>query len=349
MAGSVLHDVLILAMAGFVFCTVPLPALRWLFHRLHILDKPDNRKIHASPIPRVGGIALALAYVWASSLQGHELPILRFLIPLSLMFLTGLVDDLWGLTPLQKLWGQTAAACTAAALGIRISHLGDLVVPDVIGFGLTVAWLILCSNAFNLIDGMDGLCAGLGLIGLIGLAAAAISSGSIETARLAAPMIGALLGFLRLNLHRATIFLGDAGSLTIGFTVGCLGVNWSGVSSGPASIAIPIAMAALPLTDLAISVTRRWIAGTPIFAADRAHIHHKLLDRGFRPVLVLFVLCFTAAVGMSFALALFHPMAAKLGSLMAIGPLLLLWWGIRQLRYPEFRLRPSARLRQPLP
>ena len=151
-----------------------------------------------------------------------------------------------------------------------------------------------------------------------------------------------MLGFLRWNLFRAKVFLGDSGAYTVGFLIGCLGILWCNSNANPFAVALPLATAGIPLIDLALSFVRRGMAGKPVLSADREHIHHRLLDRGLSPALTVMVLYLAASAGILLSFAM-----PQISASVTLAALLL--WGIRQLRYPEFQLRPmDARLRQPL-
>ena len=159
---------------------------------------------------------------------------------------------------------------------------------------LTIGWLVLCANAFNLIDGMDGLATGVGVLAGLTTLIAALLQGNFPLALATAPLIGALVGFLGYNFDPASIFLGDCGSLVTGFLLGACGVIWSQKSTTMLGMAAPTMALALPLLEVGLSVFRRFLRNEPIFTADRGHIHHRLLDRGFTPrraALVLYAAC----------------------------------------------------------
>ena len=148
---------------------------------------------------------------------------------------------------------------------------------------LTLLWLVACMNAFNLIDGVDGLASGLGLFATVTTFVAALLQKNVPLALATIPLAGALLGFLRYNFNPASIFLGDSGSLLIGFLLGCFGVIWSQKSATFLGMTAPLMTLAIPLLDVCLSVVRRYMRHEPLFKADRGHIHHRLLDRGFTP------------------------------------------------------------------
>src|SRR5580704_12603920 len=273
------------------------------------LDHPDGiRKKHAAAVPRVGGIAIAVAYL-ATFAIAFALPftytyvlhralphILHLALAGSVVFATGVLDDRLRLNAWKKLAGIVAAAVLAYAAGIRVDiHiLHGLPAWPGLEFALTVVWLIGCTNAFNLIDGMDGLAAGVGLVATVTMLIAALTQGNLPLALATLPLAGCLLGFLRYNFNGASVFLGDSGSLFIGFLLGCFGALWSEKSVTLIALTVPLLAVSIPLLDVVLSITRRYLRNRPIFEADRGHIHHKLLDRGLSPkgaVLTIYAFC----------------------------------------------------------
>ena len=154
---------------------------------------------------------------------------------------------------------------------------------------LTILWLVGCSNAFNLIDGLDGLATGVGLFATATAFLSALLTGNIALAIVTAPLLGALLGFLPYNFSPASIFMGDCGSLTVGFLLGCFGVIWSQKSATLLGMTAPLIALAIPLLDTALAIARRFLRRQPVFGADRGHIHHRLLARGFTPRRVAYI------------------------------------------------------------
>jgi UDP-GlcNAc:undecaprenyl-phosphate GlcNAc-1-phosphate transferase len=332
---------------SFVLCLVLTPLLRDAFRRLGILDHPgDNRKIHPSPIPRAGGLAIALAYV-ASYLVirfffggefDQQLALAsKILTAASVILAVGLMDDLFGLKPWQKLTGQLVGSGIACWKGIAIA--GGFASPHDAWWSipLTIMWLLVCSNAFNLVDGMDGLAAGLGLVSTFAMLVGAGLHHDTQLALATIPLAGALFGFLRYNFNPATIFLGDSGSLSLGFVLGCFSIVWIGHSSTLQGFAAPIIALSIPLLDVTLAIGRRLLRGQHIFSADRRHIHHRLLDRGMTPRKAALVL-YAAGIGVS-AVALLH--LSNLGNGSLSGLTILLFGGltvaaIRYLGYSEF-------------
>jgi UDP-GlcNAc:undecaprenyl-phosphate/decaprenyl-phosphate GlcNAc-1-phosphate transferase len=264
--------------------------------RLGLVDLPDQRrKTHMVAVPRTGGVAIVAAYLLAyvlllyipspeGAIVHSGLPFFWRLLPATAaIFITGLLDDVFHLKPWWKLAGQVGAGGLAYAGGLRIaefhaySHFGWLSLP------LTIGWLVLCSNAFNLIDGIDGLATGVGVVAALTTLIAALLEGNIPLALATGPLIGALCAFLYYNFNPASIFLGDSGSLLIGFLLGAYGIIWSQKTATILGMAGPTMALALPLLEVGLSVARRFLRNEPIFTADRGHIHHRLLDRGFTP------------------------------------------------------------------
>jgi UDP-GlcNAc:undecaprenyl-phosphate GlcNAc-1-phosphate transferase len=205
-------------------------------------------------------------------------------------------------------------------------------------FPLTVFWLLLASNALNLIDGLDGLCAGMGLMATLTLFCAALLRHNLPLATATFPLAGALIGFLCYNINPATVFLGDSGALLIGFLLGCYGMIWTQKASTLLSMLVPLLALSIPLLDVSLSIVRRFLRNQPIFSADRGHIHHRLLDRGFSAKHAVWVLYLFAALAAALALLSISPWAGRYqgGVILLFG--VAAWIGIRQLRYSEFEI-----------
>lgn len=336
-----------LALKAFLACLVLTPIFRDIFRSYGIVDQPDRRrKVHAHPIPRVGGIPIFISYAIALYPFTHTPPALAGYLPLiqklapaaTLIFATGLLDDLIGLKPWQKLIGQVGAAGLAYWAGVRVLNVAGASAGQWWALPLTLFWLIACTNAFNLVDGLDGLAAGMGLVATLTLLAAALLHGNPALASVSVPLVGALVGFLCYNFNPATVFLGDSGAMLIGFLLGCFGAVWTQKSDALISITVPLLALSIPLLDVSLAILRRFLRNQPIFSADRGHIHHRLIDRGLTPrraVLVLYLVCAMAA---AFALLLTLPHAGRYFGLVSLAVCGVVWLGIRQLRYAEFGL-----------
>jgi UDP-GlcNAc:undecaprenyl-phosphate GlcNAc-1-phosphate transferase len=287
-------------------------ALRW-----NLVDYPDlARKIHRRPVPRIGGVPLfiamaissLIAYAFGAHLRPPQEEAFRVLWQLALpalaVFLLGVFDDLAGMKASHKLIGQIAAAAVAVAGGIRIHSIGGISLDPWTGSAITVLWLVACANAMNLIDGVDGLASGVALIAACASIAGALITGHLELAIAFAPLVGGLLGFLIFNFNPASIFLGDCGSLLLGILLGCHGVLLANAPEISRGMLGPLILLAIPLTDVSLAMTRRFLRRQPIFSADRSHIHHRLLTLGFTPRGVVTVLWGGEAVAGSLALVL---------------------------------------------
>ena len=322
-----------------------------------LVDMPDGgRKVHRKPIPRIGGVAVFIAYfgsglalsVFAGGNQfGDFLRTVKWFAPAALLvFLAGLADDVIGLKPWHKLAAEIVAGLllvfSGASIPVATAFPGHAVVAGI----LTIIWLVLCANAINLIDGLDGLAAGMGLLATVAILLASVLLGSSRLMMVTAPLLGALLGFLVFNFNPASIFLGDSGSLLIGFLVACYGILWSGQATTVPAMAVPAIALAVPLADTSLAITRRFLRGQPIFSADRSHVHHRLLARGFthrRAVLILYGAAAVAGI-FSLGLAIAEKRWAPFILVVLVGAIS---FGIRKLRYLELEtaaqlLTPSA-------
>ena len=320
-----MYSLLFLGFTSFLLSSLLTPVARNIFRHLGILDKPDDtRKLHQRPIPRVGGVAIALSYVLAfflllltnskgGAIVWDALPIAWRLLPAAgLVFAIGLFDDLIGLKPVPKLLGQIAASLVAYFAGIQISAVGGHNFGHWWSAPVTVLWLVACMNAMNLIDGVDGLAAGVGLFATGTSLIAALMQHNVELALATLPLAGCLLGFLRYNFNPASIFLGDCGSLFIGFLLGCYGVLWSQKSATMLGMVAPLIAFSIPLLDILLAIARRFLRRQPIFCADREHIHHRLLDRGLSPRKVAFILYGICAIAAFFSLVMVNNYYAML-------------------------------------
>ena len=285
------------SITAFIISLVLTPIIRDIFHAYNVVDRPGFRKLHAYPIPRLGGIAIAVAYVIAlirvlgstgvsdvsnEAFSSDDALLWKLLPSAGVILLTGILDDFFNLTAIYKLVGQLAAFAVAFWAGLRIETIAGVALPMAVSLPVTVFWLLLSTNAFNLIDGLDGLCAVMGCTGTAALFAAASIQGNVPLQQATLPLIGALLGFLFYNFSRATMFLGDSGALLIGYLVGCYGIMYTERATALGAL-VPLMVISVPLMDLSLSVVRRFMTNRPIFAADQGHIHHRLLDSGFTP------------------------------------------------------------------
>src|SRR5271163_2289997 len=311
----------------------------------------DGRHVHQAPLPRLGGVAIFFAFSVSLSLWlGLSLifprlldglapaTFLRIYVPACLIFCLGIYDDLRGAGPYLKFTVQAIAAAMLFAGGMRVLDLPLIFphsLPWFVGLPLTVLWVVAVTNAFNLIDGLDGLAAGSALFSTMVFFIVSLVDHSWLGSLMSVTLAGAILGFLRFNFNPATIFLGDSGSLFIGFMLSALAL--AGAQKAPTfvAVAIPVVSFGLPILETLLSVLRRLISGRPIFTADREHIHHKLLQMGFSHRQVVIVLYAVSAMFAMLSLFLLWPTGSTLGLVLAVvgtG----IWLGIQHLNYPEF-------------
>jgi UDP-GlcNAc:undecaprenyl-phosphate/decaprenyl-phosphate GlcNAc-1-phosphate transferase len=340
-------ELLWIGLKAFFITLVLTPIIRDIFRSFNVVDRPGHRKVHTHPIPRVGGLAIAIAYALAllpfrppaSPINSSPIDAWAVIPAAAIVLLVGLLDDLFSLKPLLKLAGLVIAASVAYSRGL---HIGDvffhyhLAAP--IDYLLTVFWLVLTSNALNLIDGLDGLCAGMGLLSSLTLFAAAVLHKNVPLAHATFPLAAALAGFLCYNFNPATVFLGDSGALLIGFLLGSYGMIWCQKSETLLSILVPMLALSIPLLDVSLSVLRRMIRRQPIFSADRGHIHHRLIDRGLSTRQAVLVLYSVGALAAAFALLASTEVLGHYQGIIIIVFGAAAWLGIRKLRYAEFDL-----------
>lgn len=278
----------ILATAFFTF------VVKRLALRFGLVDTPNQRSVHKSPIPRVGGVAIvagfatALCYFWLI----RELvpawgwmisfPDKWILLGAGMMFCVGLADDILNVKPRVKLIFQSLAAVIVVAAGFRF-HLPFLqfeelgIFNDLIAAAITFLWIVGIINAVNLMDGMDGLAAGMAVIAISSLTVALAMSGYGPDIVLVTAFIAAMVGFLLYNSHPASIFMGDSGSLFLGFILATFSLPSPGMAVSGLAYLIPILALGLPILDTFTSIFRRMAQGKGIFTADRDHIHHRML------------------------------------------------------------------------
>ena len=311
----------------------------------------SDRHVHTRPIPRVGGIAIFLT-LWCMVLVAHWLPwlfstreyawphlALKILGPATVIFVLGLIDDFYGVSAYVKFAVQACAAALLYCNGFGISRLSLLAghphLGWLVGLPLTVLWVLLITNAFNLIDGLDGLAAGCALFSTLVTCIVALWFHSGGILFLTVALAGAIIGFLRYNFNPASIFLGDCGSLLIGFLLSAIALAGSQKAPTVVAVAIPIVSLGLPILDVAVAVVRRFLSCKRLFDADREHIHHKLLGRGISHRQAVLVLYGVSACFGLLSLFLLHPATTAVVTVVAVAGIGV-WIGVQQLRYHEF-------------
>jgi UDP-GlcNAc:undecaprenyl-phosphate GlcNAc-1-phosphate transferase len=325
---SISTEWLLAAIAAFAIAGVLSGVLtlvvRRLAPRLGLIDQPDqHRKLHRQGTPLGGGIAVFLAAVvllalgWflpsplQDSLCGNPRDLVALLISAAIIVALGVLDDLFSLRGRQKLAGQILAAAVLIVAGLSIERIVLFDYPvdlGILSIPFTLFWLLGAINAVNLLDGIDGLATVLGVLLSGSIALMAAMTGHPSTAVVAIIFAGSLTGFLRFNFPPASIFLGDAGSMLIGLVVGFLAVQGSLKGPGTVLLAAPLAIWTIPVLDSAAALVRRKLTGRSIYLPDRAHLHHRLMDRlgSNRKVLIAVSVCCLAACGGALASLFFR-------------------------------------------
>lgn len=293
-----------LMVAAFATTLLLTPLAKRLAIRLDAVDYPSKRRINKRPIPRLGGLAvfagLAVACIlqvagtilwdWPSALVPHPSMAINYpmlAISFLMIVITGTVDDIVSLSPKMKLAGQLLAACVAAASGLLIHVIvnpfstGAEIQLGWLAYPITVIYLVAYTNIINLIDGLDGLACGISAIAGASMFLFAVLAGRSDAAALSIALIGSCLAFLRYNFNPASIFLGDSGSLLLGFALGSISLLNVSRIAALTSLALPLIVAGVPILDTFSAIIRRKRAHVSIGQADKGHIHHRLIQEGF--------------------------------------------------------------------
>ena len=266
---------------------------KWAF-KCGALDKPDQRKLHHKVMPRLGGLAIFISFLTAVLVtQEITLQVAGLLTGGFLIVLLGFLDDTRGVSPRLKLAGQVVAACAVIPFGLEVNFITnplseEPLLLEYISIPLTILWNVSVTSAVNLIARLDGLASGITFIASLTLAAVVCiemyqsvsSPAQWEAVVLALILAAAVLGFLRYNFYPAKIFLGDTGSMFLGFSVAVLSVMGLAKSATFISVIIPIVILGIPLLDTVFAILRRYLGQKPIFQPDREHLHHRLIQMG---------------------------------------------------------------------
>lgn len=302
----------IVSLFAFSVAFLVTPLIRRLAPYIGMIDTPGERRIHTKVTPRGGGIAIFIAfhlgYVlilqlgWDAYIGFLDADWWHYFLAASgVLLITGIIDDIFGVRPLLKLLGQGVAAGIMVYHGTGIGELTGISLPSWVDIVVTVFWFLLITNAFNLIDGLDGLATGLGAISALGLFVVCLIRGVPGDALVVLMMVGACVAFLRYNFHPATIFLGDAGSLFIGFTLAAVALEISANSSLAVTLGLPFLALGVPFFDTMLAIWRRGMrkyfpkvfperAVGGVMEADKEHLHHRILGMGFKQHQVALVL-----------------------------------------------------------
>ncbi len=322
------------------------PRVKELAIKAGALDAPDARKVHTRPIPRLGGLAIYAGFVLAvlaSMHVSHE--IVGLLLGGTVILIVGIIDDLKQLPPKVKLLGQIAAAGVLILFDIRIEWLtnpfGEMLYVEYFSIPLTIMWVVSLTNTVNLIDGLDGLAAGVSTIASITILLVALQQNFWTVAILTAALAGSALGFLQHNFNPAKIFMGDTGSMFLGYMLAAISILGAVKSAATIALVVPIVALGLPIMDTAFAIIRRYMSGRPIFKPDKGHLHHRLLEMGLtqkQAVLLMYVI--SGCLGLS-AIALTE-VNKGFGAIIILGLLLAAFFGA--IDGWKFMYMPAGRL-----
>ncbi|MBR2081333.1 MAG: undecaprenyl/decaprenyl-phosphate alpha-N-acetylglucosaminyl 1-phosphate transferase [Oscillospiraceae bacterium] len=307
------------------------PLVKSLAYKLGAIDVPkDNRRMHKEPIPRLGGLAIFIAFILTSLLFAdidHEMR--GILLGALIIVILGVVDDSKTMKAVPKFIVQIVAAGVAVGHGCVIQFISN---PNVfsettylnlgwISYPLTIIWIVAITNAVNFIDGLDGLAVGVSAISTASLLVIALMVGERNVAILLAALLGACLGFIPYNLNPAKIFMGDTGATFLGYMMACLSVQGLFKLYAVISFAVPFLILGIPIFDICFAIIRRVAHGQSPMQADRGHVHHRLIDSGFnqkQTVGITYML--TAMLGLA---AVVLTTSGEMRALMLIGSVLL--------------------------
>ena len=303
LVGTDCYSYLIVFLVALVVTMGTTPLARRIAIRLGAIDYPSARRVNKRATPRMGGIAiffglmaaLVTQYVgtltlgWPSAFIPHPTLDVNYwglAVAALVIFMTGAIDDVVGLKAWQKLLGQALGAVIAAASGLTIANVVDPLGPGAlelgwIGYPITVVYLVSFANIINLIDGLDGLAAGISAIVGLSLFGIMIMADRVDAAALAIALAGACIGFLRWNFHPASIFMGDSGALTLGFLLGVVSLLGVRRAAAITTLLVPLIIAGVPILDTAAAIIRRKRGHVSIGQPDKGHIQHRLIQHGF--------------------------------------------------------------------
>ena len=294
-------DIAIAFLLAFITSFVMVPYTIKLAKKVGAIDYPSDRRVNKRPIPRIGGIAVVLGFLVSAiylivtmSIEGslelnneenYKMKLLGLLLGIIVLGIFALLDDIKNLKPWQKLIAQIVAATIVYIFGIRIDEINEITIHPVLSFILTIGWIVGITNAINLIDGLDGLSSGISLISCISLLIIfATNESPLISIILITALAGAISGFLPFNLNPAKTFIGDIGAQFLGFSLATISILGVAKTVTLVVLVAPILVLALPIFDTIFAIIRRIVKGKSIkavFQADKGHLHHRLMKRGF--------------------------------------------------------------------
>jgi len=308
------YQVLLAAICAFAISYLMTPQVKRFAEKVGAIDVPkDERRIHNHPIPRMGGLAIFLGFVLATLIfVDMSTPVMGLLVGAVIIAVMGAVDDIVALNAWVKLAFQILAAVVAVRCGIVIDAVSNpIFISDVntlsvgsLAIPLTVLWIVGCTNAVNLIDGLDGLAVGVSAISSLTMMTVAVFVAGPDVVLILAALSGACLGFMPYNMNPAKIFMGDVGSQLLGFVLATASIMGLFKMHALITFFVPIMAMAVPLADTAFAFIRRILKGQSPFHADKGHFHHRLLALGLNQKQVAAVLYAISAILGLFAVLL---------------------------------------------
>lgn len=317
-----MENYIIPIIVAIIISLVSTPLVKKLAVRVGAIDVPkDERRIHKKPMPLMGGLAIYIAIVIAALIF---LPLndtlISILVGATIILVSGIIDDIKGLSPKLKLVFQIIAGLVLIYGGVKVDFITNPFSKDYVllylnglSIPITLFWIVGITNTINLIDGLDGLASGVAMISALSLMLVAEKFGQEEVTILSALVAGACLGFIPYNFNPAKIFMGDTGALLLGFMLAVISIEGVMKSVATIAIVVPILILGVPIFDTTFAIFRRLLSGRSIAEADKGHLHHRLLDKGFsqrQTVLILY--------GLSAVFGIFAVIVAKANSKQAV-------------------------------
>ena len=270
----------------FILSLIITPIVKKIAFKVGAIDKPNERKVHKKLMPRMGGMAIYISFLIGVALFPPDMiDVWPIILGATLIIALGIVDDVYTLSAKVKFLGQIFAALIPVLAGIQIEYItipnGNIIEFGYLAIPITVFWIVAITNAINLIDGLDGLAAGVSSIALISISVLAFSLGNVVGTFIGILLLGSTLGFLVYNFYPAKIFMGDTGSLFLGYMISITAILGFTKSATILSLIIPIIILAIPIIDTTFAIIRRVVNGKPLTAPDKYHLHHCLIRLGF--------------------------------------------------------------------
>ncbi|MBQ3054043.1 MAG: undecaprenyl/decaprenyl-phosphate alpha-N-acetylglucosaminyl 1-phosphate transferase [Clostridia bacterium] len=306
---SVLNIFLALAVS-FLTSFLSVPFVKNIAVKAGAIDYPkDGRRMHNKPIPRLGGISIFYGFIISILCFGNlDRQLWGIIIGAVIIVSLGIIDDIKALNAKPKFFIQLAASIIPVIMGSRIvfvsvpfaNQVTNIVFSDILSYVISVLWIVGVTNAVNLIDGLDGLAAGVSTIASASIFFIALINGNAFVTLISVILVGACLGFLPYNLNPASIFMGDTGATFLGYIMAVMSIQGMFKSYTLITFVVPVLILGLPLFDTSFAIIRRIIKHKPIMEADRGHLHHRLIDMGFnqkQTVIILYTI--SALLGLS--------------------------------------------------